>query len=320
MAVGLALFALVSYPTLLSFIDQARPLPVRSNYEDGQGLGFLSPERLKNMAGEEFRELLTQVDDPWFRKPGGGLGVTEVALMLPGLALCLVALRRERRGEALLLLGVLPITLLPGVFAPDPSFRRLLLAATTILFLAALVLWDLVGRLRTAGVPREVLCAGVALFAAGYAAVNTHIYFDLAHLDESEYHRNDKEITRVVAKALGARLVTIVVRDAAGVGDQQSYLTLAAYDKLAALEAQGFDAARLYRIVTATEARAALEDLRTSKGSALVFAKQILISEPPERFDLPAMIAELFPAARPAVIRAPDGSELFTMWAIDVKQ
>jgi hypothetical protein len=320
MAVALALFALVSYPTVLSFIDQARPLPVRSNYEDGQGLGFLSPERIKNMAGEEFRELFTQVDDPWFSKPGGGLGVTEVALLLPGLALCLAVRRGKRLGEALLLLAVLPITLLPGVLAPDPSFRRLPLAAATILFLAALVLWDLVGRLRAAGVPRGALVTGVALFAAGYAAVNTHIYFDLSHLDESESHQNDKEMTRVVAGALGARQVTIVVGDTADVGDQQSYLTLAAYDKLAALDAQGFRPERLYRIVTATEARAAMENLRTSKGSGLVFAKQTLISEPPERLDLPAMIAELFPAARPAVTRGPDGSGLFTTWAIGMKQ
>jgi hypothetical protein len=294
---------------------------VRSTYADGQGISFLAHERLAKMASEEFRELFTQVDDPWFSKPGGGLGVTEVALLLPGLALCLASLRRrDRRGEALLLLAVLPITLLPGVLAPDPSFRRLLLVATMSLFLAALVLLDLGGRLRTAGIRRGVLAVGVTIFATGYAAVNSHIYFDLAHLNESESHQYHNKMVGVVRPALGIRYVTIVVGHEWDVEDHAMYLELGAHDALAALGVRGLGPPGLYRVVLVSQVRPALDDLRSIGGRALVLAEQYLVRTPFEGVDLPALIAQRFPGARAATVRASDGSDLLTAWEIDVRE
>jgi hypothetical protein len=131
-AVALAVLLFLSSSPIRSFVQNGRVYPnFRTGY-DGERPTF-EAERVRTMTAMAGRQLFVSADDPWFSKPGGGLAFPEAALFLPGALLALggLFLKRRRDLAVVILLG-LPISVIPGVLAPDPSFRRFFLTATVI--------------------------------------------------------------------------------------------------------------------------------------------------------------------------------------------
>ena len=131
---GLGCFALLSYPAIAQLAPQGiLQANMRTGYT-GSGSIFADLPKHLQMIGLEADQLFRHANDPWFTTPGGGLGVFQSMLLLPGLVLAVAALRQLLRNAnsryrdlALVVLIGLPIAALPAIFAPDASFRRLML-------------------------------------------------------------------------------------------------------------------------------------------------------------------------------------------------
>jgi hypothetical protein len=314
-----ACFLVVSFPAVSDFVHRGRMLPIRSAYEDDVNASFLSPTRLSGMARSELQQLFVQTKDPWFDKAGGGLSLVASALLIPGLAWCISRIRKRRdRPLAVLFLVGLPVSLLPGVLAPDPSFRRLLLFALLALLLTSLLFDRLLGWLLTAVRPRRLGIIAAVLLALGGAATSAHAYFDLTHVYETESHRYDQAMARFVVGRLGTRYITIFAGHDWDVDDVHRYLALAAHRKLSALAHSGSDTTAVYRAVKVGEAPSVLASPATIGGRGLVIAESSLVEGPFEGVDLRALITHDLPGARASVWRASDGTELFTWWEFDI--
>ena len=314
-AAAIAVFALASAPAIADFIARGRLLPVRSSYQDAAGFRFTDARRDLSMVGAELGELFVAADDAWFARPGGGLGAIGTALLVPGLAWCLWAMRqRGDRDSAVLLLAALPVSFLPAALAPDASFRRLFLFATFALLLAAVAIRDLVGALESCGAPRRLvaaLCLGAAAVAT---AAEAHVYFDLCQLPESETHRYHYEMARFAAGDLGERFVTVVVPHEWDVADHERYLTLVGYERLRALAARGRMKAGLYRIVTAAQAEAALRPPAAIAGRGTILAERTLADAAVDGVDLPALVRRDCPACRASARLDARDPRLFVAW------
>ncbi len=308
----------VSFPAVSDFVHRGRALPIRSSYEDDISASFLSPTRLSRMAKSELQQLFAQADDPWFSKPGGGLSLVAAALLLPGLAWCASRIgNRKDRPIAVLFLFGLPVAALPGVLAPDPSFRRLILFALITVMLSALVLDRVCGWLPPRGMPRRLAFVAALLLALGGAATSTYTYFNLTHAYETESHRYDHAMARFVTARLGSRYITIVAVHDWDVDDVNRYLALAAYNTLSGLARRGIAANTVYRAVKISELASVLASPATISGRGLLLADQFLARASFEGVDVRTLVARDLPGARASIWRASDGTELFTWWEFE---
>jgi hypothetical protein len=249
---ALVTFAAVSAPALADFWARGRLIPIRTSYEEDRGAALLDPARVLALSGLELRQLFVKTSDPWFDRSGGGLGATEAALLLPGLALIASRLKAARaRDRSVLLLTAVPLSFLPGVFAPDESFRRLFLCAAFVLVIAAAAIAGALEAAAQAGGSRIVLATAIGAAAFGYTAVNTRVYFDDVDVHESSSHIYHRGMADLVAAELGRRFTTIVVGSESEVADPERYVALAGYEKLASQAAKGQRVSDLYRVVPA---------------------------------------------------------------------
>ncbi len=312
---ALAVFVAISAPAIADFVHRGRVLPVRSSYEDDASFHVINPAKEWSMAKQELRQAFVAAEDPWFGKPGGGLGALEAALFLPGIAWCVVALRRhpEREAGALILAG-LASAFLPGALAPDASFRRLFLFATFALLLAAIVLRHFLGWLAATGASRRWLTVVVGAGVAIATAANAHVYFDLCHLYEAEAHAYHYEMAKFVTSQLGTRFVTIVVARDWDAEDHDRYLALVGYEKLESLARHGPKEARLFRVVTVANAGSVLLHPPTLEGRGAVLAERFLAEAPFEGVDLASLARGACHGCRAVQHHDDRNGNLFTVW------
>ena len=212
-AVAFAVLLFLSSTPIRSFVQNGRVYPnFRTGYDGERPV--LGAERVRTMTAMAAGQLFVSADDPWFGKPGGGLGFVEEALFLPGVLLALggLFLKRRRDLAVLVVLG-LPISLVPGILAPDPSFRRFFLTATIILLMAAAVLDEGAGAARGAGITPRVLGGIAALAGLLCAALNAYAYFRVVHVDTEESCRFPFVMTNLARPLLGKEFVFVVVPD-----------------------------------------------------------------------------------------------------------
>ncbi len=245
-------FVLISY----AMLKQAFPLGllqpnVRTGYLGEGPLLADWPKRVE-MLRAEVNQLFVRADDPWFgMSTSGGLGLVQAALLLPGMLLSFDSLRKGRHGElALLILLGFPIALLPAVFAPDASFRRLMLATTLAALAAAFVVLRLGEALRIAGASKStllVLSCAAPLILAG---TGTFGYFDRASANEEQANQWFRDLASTVSDSMMQQTVIAAIPARSQLKDATHYIELMAYSKLLAAKAEGIPRGELFVITT----------------------------------------------------------------------
>lgn len=295
-----AVFAALSYSTLATIAQDGILKPnLRTGYRGGQAIPFENFDRNTQMTRETLRELFMEVDDAWFIKPGGGLSLTEEALFVPGILLCLAGLFvRELRWPSALLLAGLPLSLLPGILGPDPAFRRVFPTAILALLLAAVVLIRAGDGLLALGVSPAVGKAVGATLAVVLALLNAHIYFDVVHVDTEDSCRYYTTMAREVRKVLGTEFVYVYVPSAVPPDDHHGYIRLEAYEKLESLSAKGRSQEGLYEVVAGRKLLDVLRSPRRVSGKCRILAEAGLVQNQDDGLDLREAIHNAFPGAR----------------------
>lgn len=248
---GIGCFTLVSFVPVRFLISRGLLTPnIRTGYMATKPILTNLAERSR-MITLETNQLLRHAVDPWFSMEGGGLGVLQGALLMPGIVLAVAALRRrQNRHLALLVLIGLPIAALPAVFAPDPSFRRLMLVATLAALVSAFTLLRLAAIGRAAGMTGRALTAVACGGAFLLAAAGTFGYFDRAYLGEDTGSLHFRSLGETVSRLLGKEPLVVVVPVRDNVNDIHRYIKLMAYDTLRDAERRGVAREALYLVTT----------------------------------------------------------------------
>jgi hypothetical protein len=269
------------------------------------------------MTRATLRELFVTVDDPWFVKPGGGLSVTEKALFIPGILLCFAGVFvRTLRWPSVLVLAGLPLSLLPGILAPDPSFRRVYLTAILALLLAAVVLIRGLDGLHAAGVSSVLLRGSGAALAAVLVLVNAHVTFDVAQVVAEDSCRFDTAMSRELRKVLGTEFVYVYVPSSVVPDDLHRYVRLEAYERLDRLSREGRGAADLYEVVAGRRLLDVLGTPGRISGRYRVLVEANLMNNRDDGIDLREAIRTGFPGAREEEILGADGVPLVRTWRL----
>jgi hypothetical protein len=235
------------------------------------------------MLGLEADQLFRHANDPWLAMPGSGLGVLQSTLLVPGLVLAVAALRRRHyRDLALLVLIGLPLAALPAIFAPDVSFRRLILVTTLIALVAAFTLVRLADAARSAAISPRVLAVLVCAGAIVLAATGAFGYFDQVFVGEEISNAWYRTLGGTVAGELGKEPLIVVVPSHDNLTDTHRYIKLMAYDTLQDAEGRGVSRDSLYTATTCED------PIETSSGQTvyaapprLIVAENVLQAPPP---------------------------------------
>jgi hypothetical protein len=248
---GVGCFALVSFVPVRYLFSRGLLMPnVRTGYMATKPILSNLAERSR-MITLETDQLLRRAVDPWYSMEGGGLGLLQGALLVPGIVLAVVALHRRRnRHLALLVLIGLPIAALPAVFAPDPSFRRLMLVATLAALVSAFALVRLAARARAAAIPEKTLTVITWVGAVALGAAGTFGYFDRAYLGEDTGSLPFRALGETVSRLIGKEPLVVVVPVRDNVNDVHRYIKLMAYDTLLDAKRRGADTEALYLVTT----------------------------------------------------------------------
>jgi hypothetical protein len=295
-----AVFASLSFSTLAMIARDGILKPnTRTGYQEQEVIPAGQFERNVQMTRETVSQLFVKVTDPWFAKPGGGLSLTEATLLLPGILLCLAGLfvPELRWPSALVLIG-LPLSLLPGILGPDPTFRRVFLTATLASLLAAVVLLRAADALRALGIPPAVVKGAGAALAVVLALVNAHVYFNVASYAEEDTNRYYTAMAGEVRKVLGKEFVYVYMPSALPPDDHHRYIRLAAYERLAELWAKGSRAEDLYAVVAGRALLDSLKDPRRISGRFRILAEAGLVKNYDDGINLREAIRNGFPGAR----------------------
>jgi hypothetical protein len=142
------------------------------------------------------------------------------------------------------------VAALPPVFAPDPSFRRLMLVTTLAALVAAFVLSRLAASARAAGVPGKALTAIACAGALAVAAAGTFGYFDRAYLGEDSGSLPYRSLGETVSGLLGKQPLVVVVPVRDNLNDVHRYIKLMAYDILLDAKRHGVARDTLYLAIT----------------------------------------------------------------------
>jgi hypothetical protein len=282
--IAVGCFALLSYPVIGQIVSQGTLQPnVRTGYEASGSILADLPKRLE-MIGLEVGQLFLRANDPWFATPDGGLGVFQSTLLVPGLVLAVAALRRRYRDLAVVVLIGLPIAALPAIFAPDVSFRRLMLVTTLIALLSAFTLVRLADAARSAALPGRVVTAVAVAGAVALAATGTSRYFDEVFVGEEIQNGWFRALGEPAAGLLGKEPVVVVVPRRDNLNDIHRYIELMAYETLRDAERRGVSRDSLY-VATTCEDPVETSDstLRREDSSPprLIVSESVLEPNPP---------------------------------------
>jgi len=237
---GLGCFALLTYAPATHLFSRGLLVPnLRTGYR-ATGPILANVAKRSTMIRLETDELFRLADDPWFSMRGGGLGILQSTLLVPGLVIAVGALRRRRhRDLAFLVLIGLPIAALPAVFAPDPSFRRLMLVTTLAALVSAFMLVRLAEAARAAGIRGRIVTVAACAGALALGAASTFSYFDRVQLEEESRSLPLRTLGGTVAGLLGKNPLVIVVPVRDNLSDAQRYIKLMAYDTLLEAKRRG---------------------------------------------------------------------------------
>jgi len=275
-----AAFAAVSWGAIAAQLESGLLAPsIRTGYEWTGSLPLNDVARHVAGARDALRQLFVEADDAWFGRPGGGVGAPETALFLLGLGAVVGSLfdARSRAGAALLLLG-LPICMVPGILAPDPSFRRFLPALTIALAVAALGLSRVSAQLGSLGVSLGARATAIGVLLTGLALVNVHAYHEVVYVDAEDGSRYETDLALFVRATLGRAYIVIVAPSTSEPNDDR-WLQIGAGERLATL---GGPLERWLRIVPAPDVEAALADRRAVDGKTVYLGGWDFMLDQPE--------------------------------------
>jgi hypothetical protein len=311
------LFGLISYAPVSRMLHEGLLKPgARTGYQGTQTIPLADADRSLRMLVAAGRQLFVQVEDPWFGKPGGGLSLTEAALFLPGVLLCAGGLFvRSRRWSSSLVLLALPLSVVPGVLAPQESFRRLLLTATIALLLASLVLSRSVDALGQLGFSKRSRLFVLALLAAAVGAVNARIYFERVNVDTEEGSISLTEMSKCVKASLGREFVYVYTPPGTASVSGHRYIRLAAYEPLQELSKRGLKREDLYEIVSGADILTTLKNPRRIQGGFRILAAESVLTKQADGVGLRSAVLEAFPQAVEESI-GPAGRHVVRSWRI----
>jgi hypothetical protein len=291
------LFLLISYAPLSKMFEAGLLKPgSRTGYSDMERIPVTDTYRNWRMLAAEGKQLFVKVGDPWFTKPGGGLSVTEAALLVPGILFSVGGLLvPSRRWSSSLVLLALPFSGLPAVLAPDESIRRLFLTTTLALLLASLVIARSLELLDQLGFSKRSRLFALILFAAVLGAVNAHVHFDKVRIDSEEGAVYLTEVSKCVRASLGREFTYVYVAHPTETADYHRYIRLAAYEPLQELARRGLKQGDLYEIVFGPDILRILKEPRRIGGRLRILAEESLLRTKEKGVDLPGAIQQAFP-------------------------
>jgi len=304
---GLGCFALLSYAPARQLFPRGLLLPnLRTGYQATGPIlsNFATRSRMIRL---ETDQLFRRADDPWFSLPGGGLGVLQSTLLVPGRVIAMGALRRRRRRDlALLVLVGLPIAALPAIFAPDPSFRRLMLVTTLAALVSAFMLVRLAEAARAATVRGRMLTVITCAGALALGAAGTFSYFDRVLLVEESSSLPLSTLGGTVSGLLGRKPLVIVVPVRDNLSDARRYIKLMAYDTLLEAKRRGVPWEEFYLITSCEDP----VDGRTPPAAhdsppILVLHEAVLWSRAPCGPDFVSRLKAHYPRSAVVVARLP---------------
>jgi hypothetical protein len=262
------------------------------------------------------RQLFVATNDEWFAKPGGGLSLTEASLLLPGLLLAAASLLRpERRWASALVLLALPISLIPGLAAPDESFRRFYPTATLALFVAACTLSRSLEAARRVGLrPRAIAAAGSALLAV-VACVNADVYFNRSSIHTEEGAAVLTETAKLVKESAGKEYVYVFVTPGSEPGDFLGSIRFATYEQQREWSRQGRGPGDFYRLVLGGELLSVLEEPQRLNGRTR-FLAEVVPGGDRKGVDACAAITRAHPEAEEETYRNRRGRAVLRSWRI----
>ncbi|MGE5346976.1 MAG: ArnT family glycosyltransferase, partial [Acidithiobacillales bacterium] len=315
-AAGVAAFVLLSWAPLATFAHSGSFLPnLRTGYAS-EGAALWDAGKRMGILGGTARELFVQGTDPWFSRPGGSLGFLEAALLVPGLFLSIASCRRGAYSEgSRIVLVSLPLTLLPGLFAPDVSFRRLFLLAVIVLFLASLVLTRIVDGLLGNGFPSPLLKGCGAVAAALLVVLAAHIYFERVRAEAEEGSRLQEAVAERVRRSLGESDVCIALFPGQTPDDYNAFIRFVGYEDLERLQAEGLRPSESWGFWSCSNPGTGPSFPHDGKARCLLVPQE-LVSEPQRCSGLriPDQIREWLPGATMETTAGRRGDLLFTTW------
>jgi Dolichyl-phosphate-mannose-protein mannosyltransferase len=276
--------------------------------------------RYGHMLAAAGRQLFVRVDDPWFGKPGGGLSLTEATLLVPGLFLYAGGfLRPARRWTPALILLAVPVSMIPGVLAPDESFRRFYPTATLALFIAAAMLSRSFEALRHVGLARRPVAAGGLALLVALTAVNTDIYFSgKSTIGTEEGALFLTEIAKRVDESFGKEFVYVCGPPGPAElrSDYYSFIRFATYHEHRELEQQGGAPEDRYGVIVPGELLWVLTDPRSINGMTRFLAEEELVRRTSDGVNIRAAICAAYPDAEERVYRGRRGQIVLRSWRI----
>ncbi len=315
-AAGAAAFVLASWAPLAAFARNGSFLPnLRTGYLSEGPVLWDAGKRLAFLGGIA-RELFVQGTDPWFARPGGSLGLLETVLLVPGLLLSFASFRRGAYREASrIVLVSLPLTLLPGLFAPDVGFRRLFLFAVIVLFLAAVVLTRIVDGLVRSGLPAPALKSAAAGAAALLFVLATHLYFEKVSSESEENSRLQKSVAASIRRSLGEAHAVIALFPGQSPDEYEAAIRLSAYEDLKRFRAAGIEPQALWSFWSCS-APGTVPAFPSDGKRRCLLVPQELVTEPDRcgGLRIAEQISGWLPGASEEMTRGRRGDPLFTTW------
>jgi hypothetical protein len=311
------LFGLISYAPVSRMLHEGLLMPgARTGYQGTRAIPLTDADRNWRMLVSAGKQLFVRVGDPWFGKPGGGASLTETALFLPGILLCAGGLFvRSRRWSSSLVLLALPLSVVPGLLAPEESFRRLLLTATLALLLASLVLSRVLDALAQLGLSKRSRLFAFGLFAVAIGAVNAHVYFERVNVDSEEGAIYLTQMSTCVKTSLGREFVYVYTLPGTDSAYCHRYIRLAAYEPLRELSKRGLKREDLYEIVSGADLLAALKKPRRIQGGFRILAEESLLTKQADSLDVRGTVLQAFPQTVEESI-GPAGKHVVRSWRI----
>lgn len=310
-------FTLVFYPLQRYYLSIGRLVPVRASYVQTHfTASVFSLDHLLQMAGNAWRQLFVVVNDPWFIKPGGGLGALETALLLPGLLWLLWCLfQSARRDAAVILLIWLPLSVLPSLLAPDDSFRRLFLTAQASLVVAAAVLGVAARRFAALRLGRWTGILLAMLVLVPYVALNTHIYFERVAVGEClGWKIPYAHLARYVEQNLGRAFLYVYAPRAPD--DHLRYIRLGAYRPFKELSRQGRGEADLFEVIGPADLDVLSANPRRIDGMTDVLVAWQFVETTFDAVDVRAELRRRFPDVEPEILNDRSGRPALAVWRV----
>ena len=263
-----AAFLLASYPHISNSLDLDQGWLARSPQEELRSSPLSDFETVSDTAAQ----LYVEVRDPWFSRPGGGLGPAVQTLFLVGAIACLAGLFVNRRRDAcVLLLLWLGLSVVPALLS-TAYFRRLLLVLVAALALSAVAILQMLRLLEEGGVSRRVtsvILIGVCLFGV---VAGAFVYYEKVRVFESNYHIDHAQLALFVAQHIGPAFVYVFTPDESYKAEVDAFVELLAQRRIEELRRDGAAERDLFEVVTPRSFPWAVSHLRANTDRVYVIA------------------------------------------------